>query len=348
MSAKLLGPACIAVLCITLSLGLWPFHAPKNDVAGLGTCDGLHFGRYGTAIGTDAFRKPNAFGSLEIWLQPRNLLGFGTLLGFSVPGRPCPFYMQQSLADLKLQTSRAGALYVADVFRQGRPTFLTITSGIQGTRIYIDGALTRSAPWFRISAAQLTGRLVVGNPPGEQNAWHGDLFGLAMYRRELTAPEVLRQYRAWTQNGCPDLQPDEGAIAVYRLNERRGNLVHSQTGCGAELCIPYRFVVLDHMFLEPFWHEFRMSRSYWGDVLKNIVGFMPWGFCVFAYLSARRVRRAVLFTVLSGTAVSLMIEVLQTFLPTRDSGMTDLITNTFGTWIGIASYKFLRPMLNRT
>jgi glycopeptide antibiotics resistance protein len=78
-------------------------------------------------------------------------------------------------------------------------------------------------------------------------------------------------------------------------------------------------------------------------VFKNIVGFVPLGLCFKLYLSARGWNRAVLATLALGTSVSLTIELLQWFLPTRDSGTTDLFTNTLGTWCGI----LLQPVANR-
>ena len=111
------------------------------------------------------------------------------------------------------------------------------------------------------------------------------------------------------------------------------------------LYIPEKYVVLDRIFLEPFWTEFSMSRSYWSAVLKNIVGFVPFGFCFCACLSLRKIRRPALATVILGTLVSLTIEILQAYLPTRDSGMTDLVTNTLGTYTGVIAWRAVGPIL---
>jgi glycopeptide antibiotics resistance protein len=107
------------------------------------------------------------------------------------------------------------------------------------------------------------------------------------------------------------------------------------------LYIPEKYQVIDKIALEPFWSEFSWTRSYWGAALKNVVGFIPFGICFSACLSAAMLPKkwALLLTVALGTAVSCSIEILQAYLPTRDSGTTDIITNTLGTWIGAASYR---------
>ena len=108
-------------------------------------------------------------------------------------------------------------------------------------------------------------------------------------------------------------------------------------------------MVLDQVFLERPWTEFSRSTGFFSAVLKNIVGFIPLGFCFYAYLSAARyIKRPALATVISGTLVSFTIEILQAYLPTRESGMTDLITNTFGTYIGVLLYAAVRPILSAT
>jgi glycopeptide antibiotics resistance protein len=75
---------------------------------------------------------------------------------------------------------------------------------------------------------------------------------------------------------------------------------------------------------------------------------MPLGFCFFAYFCpSRSYQRAMWLTLVVGVLVSLAIEVLQTYLPSRDSGTTDIITNTLGTYVGIVCYERIYPAIVR-
>ena len=80
--------------------------------------------------------------------------------------------------------------------------------------------------------------------------------------------------------------------------------------------------------------------GFWKDVGINIIGFVPFGFSFFAYFSTVRItKKAALLVVLLGFFTSLTIEVLQAWLPTRSSGINDLITNTLGTGLGVLFYR---------
>jgi VanZ family protein len=284
-------------------------------------------------------------------LQPRRVKASGTILAFYWPeSRTVPFALRQSLGDLVLlrssdAPSRHGKrirLYVDDVFSHQQPAFVTISSGPSGTRIYVDGALVRTTPNFRFSSQELTGQLVIGNAPATTDNWSGQLKGFAVYDRGLTTDEVAQHYENWTTGKQANLAASEGAVGLYLFNEENGSVVHNQVDPATDLHIPERFFVLHEQFLERPWDEFRPDWNYWKDLGINIAGFIPLGFFFCAYFSSMQTtRRAVLFTIAFGFAVSLTIEVLQAFLPTRDSGMTDLFTNTFGTALGAILFAWV-------
>jgi glycopeptide antibiotics resistance protein len=100
------------------------------------------------------------------------------------------------------------------------------------------------------------------------------------------------------------------------------------------------------LWTRSFWTEFSLSRSYWSAAFKNIVGFVTLGFCFYAWWSTSlSPKRAALATIAFGATVSLVIEILQGFLPMRDSGTTDIITNTLGTSFGVVFYCMSLPVL---
>lgn len=343
---RVLELICVSVLVGILIAGLWPFRAPKNEVSWLINGSGLHFGRYGLILSSKSFRlaglQDGISCSVEIWVQPARIDTGGTLLAFYSPeNRVVSFSLHQSLDDLLLRRITAyrqrraeTKWYVGNIFRENKQMIVTITSGTRGTAVYVNGTLVGTSSRFGLSSKDLTGQLVIGNHPLGDNGWQGQFRGLDIYNRELTPAEVLQHYVFWTTNQQAEIKNEDPA-ALYLCNEGVGNVLHSQVNLRNDLHIPERYSVLHAPFLELPWEEFKSNWGYYKNVLINIGGFVPLGFFFCAYFSSvRRLDRAVLATVVLGGVVSLVIEVLQAFLPTRDSGMTDIITNTLGSALG--------------
>lgn len=359
-----MGAVCLIVVCIMLSLGLWPFHAPRNNVAWMKNSNGVSFGPGGTVLSSGPLETPTVWGdpsgSIEVWLQPSHW-DSATILALYRPEQGLLVTLRQSLADFEVTADvdhdsdrrTTGHFYVSDTFasplQRKRTAFITVTSGPSGTRIYVDGALVKTAPYFWIPRDAFGGRLIVGDSPGQTDSFRGQIRGLALYATELNGEQVLSHYRDWIHKGRPNLDQEQHNLALYLFNEKTGDIVHNQSGGNGDLHIPATYMVVDKIALEPFWNEFNFSRAYWRGNFKNIIGFIPLGVCLCAYFSmAKPRRRAILLTVIWGAVVSLTIEVFQAVLPTRDSGTTDIITNTLGTWIGVLCYlRFYQVLAGR-
>lgn len=354
---RMVAGICIIVLAGILVAGLWPFCSPGNEAVWLRNGNGIQFSRHGTILSAKPFVNEQYLtgNSIEIWLQPTRDDDSGTILAFYNPNSARQFSLHQSKDSLGLQTDLESAMtsdpervaYIPDIFRGRTRLLISLTLGGEGTTAYINGVLIKLFPSFRPGSQAFSGRLVLGTSPVENDSWRGRLLGLAIYNRELTPAQVCRHYQSWTGKGWPELRDGERAAAVYAFDEHTGSNLHNKAQ-GIDLVVPRDYTILDEKFLEPAWKEFHWRWTYWKNALINIAGFVPLGFFFYAYLSAvRHLRQAQLLTTLLGAATSLTIEILQALLPTRDSGTTDLITNTLGTFLGMILYRW-KPNLITT
>jgi VanZ family protein len=314
-----------------------------------GAGNGLHFGAHGTIVSRGALvPQPEPMRddwTLELWLQPGRAYQSRTILAFHNPQRARGFSLRQPQTDLVAESrvwskdlAVGGQAFGGGVFDHSRLVFLTLASGPDGTSLYLDGSLFRLVRQFRLSSDELSGQLVVANSPVRNDSWSGELRGLALYNKKLTPAQIFRHYTAWTQKQRLRESHTEGAVALYLFAEDSGSVVHNQIPSGADLVIPERYLELHEALLKRPWDEYNQHADDWETVVLNIGGFVPLGFLLYGYLSlVVQTRRGALATVLTGAVLSLTIEIVQSFLPTRDSGMTDIITNTLGTAVGVVS-----------
>jgi hypothetical protein len=345
----LLGFTCLVLLGGILFAGLHPFHVPANQVSWVANANAVRFGEHGTMLSSGPIPPPVSGGverSIEIRVQPGKRKDSNTLLAFYSPADPRQLSLSQSLSDLKIhiQTSNAWRkvkterTYVDDAFRDGKSAFWTVTFSHSGTTVYRDGVLLKRSP-ITPSPGEMSGQLVVGNSPIFSDSWSGVLRGLAIFDTALDRTQIVRHYASWSKGEAPVIASDDHCIALYLFNEHAGQVVHNRVHSENDLYIPPKFLVLRQTILDPVWRAFNWSSGFWKDAFINVGGFIPFGCFFCAWFSARGARSPMLLASALGAAVSVLIELTQTQLPTRDSSLSDLINNTLGSVLGAAAYR---------
>ena len=357
---KCIGIFSVVAIAAVLFGTLWPFNPwPANKVTWLAAANGLRFGQSGVVLSEGPLqpRQENPSGkscSLELLLRPASVGVSDTILAFYVPNNPKQLLIRQWTDGLLVNHESVDAngktrgikFDVDHAFQAGKLLLVTMVFGPDATVVYRDGTQAQSFPRFTISPSEVSGQIVMGTSPVDYRPWLGEISGLAIYSRALSAAEVSRHYAQWT-SGDTSAPPDlDGAIARYEFNERSGREVHSAVPSGPTLVIPASFNVPHKAMLTSAVKEFDPSRQYVGDVAENIAGFIPLGAIVCIYFSFTRPRPlAILYATMIGGVLSFVIEVLQAYIPRRVSGTTDIITNTLGALVGAA---IVRPDWIRT
>jgi hypothetical protein len=334
------GGLCLGTLCCFAIAGLWPFRQIPNQVTWIEGRQGIHFGKDGVMLSSGAL--PAGGGgecSVEMWVQPAGDEKSGTLLDFFGPGAGAGIALARSQINLRLDRKVEGGRpiyhYVfGDVLLNGKTTFFTVVSGLRGAVVYVDGVRVQELPQFRARPGDCAGNLAVGHSARGHMSWDGEIRGLAIYQRELTPDQILANYYSWITNRRPDTRASVPTV-LYLFDEGAGRVVRDHGQAGLDLMIPEKYQDIERVWLESPHIGFQVTTGYVEDVLINIGGFVPFGFIFSAFLaSLGGFRRVTFWTVLAGFVVSLAIESLQTYLPTRNSDLTDVVLNTLGASVG--------------
>ncbi|MBZ5634660.1 MAG: VanZ family protein [Acidobacteriia bacterium] len=318
-------------------------------------------GRYGTVMSSGSFRMPESDEdpgwSIEIWMQPSRTRAERHFFSVFSPASTDLLSLRQYADGVVVSENKEEeytpthkSLYVDAVFRPATPVFLTIAASGRRTSVFVDGALRKSTEVLRFSKRALAGQFILGDSPLISDSWSGWIGGFAVYARELSPSEVSQHFASWSQRPPPTLTEDAHPAALYLFKEGAGNIIHNQVRSGVDLMIPERYLVAGKLFLERPWDEYEPAWSYYKSILINVAGFVPFGFLWYGYLSLsfpQQKTRTVWTTVILGTTMSLTMEILQGFLPTRSSGMTDIVTNTAGTTLGVVVYRLSEGVVHK-
>jgi hypothetical protein len=233
INLKLLGGICLTILIIILIAGLWPFNFfPKNKVAWLQDKNGVYFSGQGMILSPDSLNDPQQLLlnkksiTIEILIHPteeppNNINRILSI--YDAEGSEITFlgqWKKDLIIQSRIKRPVGNILYseigVDDALGKDQDYLLSITSGTEGTNIYIDGQLVKAYPNHRLLDSITSKKVgfILGNSPVGKNSWKGRIMGLAIYNRTFTGEQVFKHYQLYLENNFTMRPEKEGCIGV--------------------------------------------------------------------------------------------------------------------------------------
>jgi len=364
ISKKILILLTAAILLGILFLGLTPKDFTlANNATWLSHRPGIHIGKYGIAYSDSSFssergyfREPDGSLSFEIALESDVVkderFKFLLVLHNGDDSKQCLIGQWRSSLILMNGDDYNGKqgikkLGLNEVFQPQKERLLTITSGEAGTKVYVDGQLAAHKGDLFLKIPQMKGknRLVLGNSVYGRHSWEGNILGLAIYGYALSETDIGLHYQRWSKEKDFRFAEDKSPMLLYTFDEKQGEIASNRAGANHHLIIPAKMKMLEREILEMSWQDVELSRSKTQDIIFNIAGFLPLGFILhflFVSLTGFIQKRAFFLSVSFSFSVSLIIEIAQSWLPSRSSSLLDLILNTLGALLGAMCFRFYR------
>ena len=337
------------ILLFILFFGLHPkgFHF-KNNVKRLTDSPGIEFGEFGIAY-TDQFIESGEATdfSIEVVIRPgeNSEKVFSHILTIHNGNDDSQLMLGQWGENLIFMNGddyenkkRLPRITIDASAYSPTELLLSLTSNNEGTKVYLNGQLARELKDFTLKLPEgaATSRIILGNSIYGKHSWVGIVKALAFYKTVLSETQIALTYFNWLKSQSLSYDSKGKALVLYTFQEK-GTSAIDLTGHNHTLLIPGTMKPLKTKFLKAE-NKFPniVSTTIW-DFLINLFGFFPFGFSLSLLISKQinsSSARSLFIVACAGFFLSLFIETVQTWIPSRSSDVYDLGLNTVGAFLG--------------
>jgi len=328
----------------------------QNQVQWLKSGIGLHFGRYAVAYTQGFFSDSGDGVSVELAIKPLHsgISGFRTLLLIHDGNDDDQLIVGQWRSSLIVMNGddyshqRKVPRITIPLGKTDRDTQLvTIVSNASGTLAYLNGNFVKKNRRLVLNYPNGDGqtRLVIANNLKGDQPWTGNIAGVALYDHALDDGSIKGHYQAWSGGSDFGVFEQNAPKLLYAFDQRHPNIISDLTGSGLDLMVPKWFKIIDKNMLS--WPKLQglPQNNLVKDIVINLLGFIPLGILLAGTLIQLKqfsIIKISVFATLISFGFSLTIEVVQIWLPSRDSSTLDLLLNSLGGWIGSLLFTIAR------